>query len=143
MCFDGLQLGLLTRDHVSGNLMAMLMNSVCDLCVASNIECGNRDLEFMTKLKNIHLEVQYSIELKLKFGATIVVQIVSITPAENYVPKPELQEVSEVDNVVSMAPENSLPKLSKYVTAGAAWLNEVFGKVAKAGQVAGTKTRQK
>lgn len=29
------------------------------------------------------------------------------------------------------------------MTAGAAWLNGAFGKVAKAGQVAGTKTRQK
>lgn len=31
----------------------------------------------------------------------------------------------------------------RYVTAGAAWLNGAFGKVAKAGQVAGTKTREK
>ncbi|KAK1409848.1 hypothetical protein QVD17_36377 [Tagetes erecta] len=190
-------------------------------------------------------------------GATIVDQIVSITPAENYVPKPELQEAREVDNAVSMAPENTSPsaaesnsdsprsanvymskaqdvvssvlakgsairqdamnkakafdekhqlranasarvnsfdkrvklsekfnvgvsvvnekvksvdqklqvsdktmaallaaerklndtgsavKSSRYVTAGAAWLNGAFGKVAKAGQVAGTKTRQK
>ncbi|KAK9061483.1 hypothetical protein SSX86_018664 [Deinandra increscens subsp. villosa] len=37
-------------------------------------------------------------------GATIVDQIVSITPAENYMPKPE-QDVREVD----MAPENSSP----------------------------------
>lgn len=29
------------------------------------------------------------------------------------------------------------------MTAGTAWLNGAFGKVAKAGQVAGTKTRQK
>ncbi|XP_076953179.1 binding partner of ACD11 1-like [Bidens hawaiensis] len=190
-------------------------------------------------------------------GATIVDQIVSITPAENYVPKSELREVHEVDNDVSMTPENSSPsapesnsssprsgnvymskaqvvvssvlakgsaikqdavnkakafdekhqlranatarvnsfekrvklsekfnvgvsvvnekvksvdqklqvsdktmaallaaerklndtgsavKSSRYVTAGAAWLNGAFGKVAKAGQVAGTKTRQK
>lgn len=33
--------------------------------------------------------------------------------------------------------------LFRYVTAGAAWLNGAFGKVAKAGQVAGTKTRHK
>ncbi|KAI3799453.1 hypothetical protein L1987_34751 [Smallanthus sonchifolius] len=190
-------------------------------------------------------------------GATIVDQIVSITPAENYVPKPELRQVHEVDNAVSMAPGSSSPsaaesnsssprsgnvymskaqdvvssvlakgsairqdalnkakafdekhqlrantsarvnsfdkrvrlsekfnvgvsvvneqvksvdqklqvsdktmaallaaerklndtgsavKSSRYVTAGAAWLNGAFGKVAKAGQVAGTKTRQK
>ena len=31
----------------------------------------------------------------------------------------------------------------RYVTAGAAWLNGAFSKVAKAGQVAGTKTREK
>lgn len=183
-------------------------------------------------------------------------QIVSITPAENYVPKTELREVVEVDNTVSVAPENSpyaegntstsprsgrmymskaqdvvssvlakgsairqdalnkakafdekhqlranasarvnsldkrvrltekfnvgvsvvnekvksvdqrlqvsdktmaalmaaerklndtgsAVKSSRYVTAGAAWLNGAFGKVSKAGQVAGTKTRQK
>ena len=29
------------------------------------------------------------------------------------------------------------------MTAGAAWLNGAFGKVSKAGKVAGTKTRQK
>ncbi|KAI3705402.1 hypothetical protein L1987_75639 [Smallanthus sonchifolius] len=188
-------------------------------------------------------------------GATIVDQIVSITPAENYVPKTDFQEVCEVDNSVSMTPENSpsveanntsprtgrvymskaqvvvssvlakgsairqdainkakafdekhqlranasarvnsldkrvrlsekfnvgvsvvnekvksvdqklqvsdktmaalmaaerklndtgtAVKSSRYVTSGTAWLNGAFGKVAKAGQVAGTKTRQK
>ncbi|KAK1421097.1 hypothetical protein QVD17_23197 [Tagetes erecta] len=189
-------------------------------------------------------------------GATIVDQIVSITPAENYVPKPDCQEVHDRDNAVSIAPENSpqsvesnntsprngrmymskaqdvvssvlakgsairqdalnkakafdekhqlranasarvnsldkrvrlsekfnvgvsvvnekvksvdqklqvsdktmaallaaerklnntgsAVKSSRYVTAGTAWLNGAFGKVAKAGQVAGTKTRQK
>lgn len=33
--------------------------------------------------------------------------------------------------------------VDRYVTAGAAWLNGAFGKVAKAGQAAGTKTREK
>ncbi|MFS7893597.1 hypothetical protein Hanom_Chr15g01409761 [Helianthus anomalus] len=66
-CFDGLHLGLLTRDQVSRNLLAMPMTSVRELCVASNIECGDTDLEFMTKLKDIYREVQYSMELKLKF----------------------------------------------------------------------------
>ncbi|CAH1438051.1 unnamed protein product [Lactuca virosa] len=166
-------------------------------------------------------------------GATIVDQIVSITPVEDYVPQPKFQEVCEVDNAMSMSPENLSPnaegngssprsgrvymskaqdvvtsvlakgsairvnsldkrvgltekfsvgvsvvnekvksvdqrlqvsdktmaaimaaerklnntgsavKSSRYVTAGTAWLNGAFGKVAKAGQVAGTKTRQK
>lgn len=31
----------------------------------------------------------------------------------------------------------------RYVTAGAAWLNGAFSKVAKAGNVAGAKTREK
>ncbi|MFS8004366.1 hypothetical protein Hanom_Chr13g01224911 [Helianthus anomalus] len=66
-CFDGLQLGVLTRDHVSRNLRAMPTTSIRDLCVASNIECGDRDLQFMTKLKDIHREVRNSMELKLKF----------------------------------------------------------------------------
>ncbi|CAK9135020.1 unnamed protein product [Ilex paraguariensis] len=189
-------------------------------------------------------------------GATIVDQIVSITPAENYVPQPEIQEVRLVDNALSMAQDNashdaevkatsprsgrvyvskaqdvvsnmlakgsaigqdamnrarafdekhqlranasakvssldkrvgltekltvgitvvnekvksvdqrlqvsdktmaalmaaerklndtgSAVKSSRYVTAGTAWLNGAFGKVAKAGQVAGSKTREK
>ncbi|GMH09709.1 hypothetical protein Nepgr_011550 [Nepenthes gracilis] len=37
----------------------------------------------------------------------------------------------------------SAVKSSRYVTAGAAWLNGAFSKVTKAGQVAGTKTREK
>ncbi|GAV77297.1 RRM_1 domain-containing protein [Cephalotus follicularis] len=37
----------------------------------------------------------------------------------------------------------SAVKTSRYVTAGAAWLNVAFGKMAKAGQVAGAKTREK
>ena len=52
---------------MSRNLMAMPSTSVRDLCVVSNIECGDRDLEFMAMLKDIHREVQYSLELKLKF----------------------------------------------------------------------------
>ncbi|CAI9783368.1 unnamed protein product [Fraxinus pennsylvanica] len=34
-------------------------------------------------------------------------------------------------------------KSNRYVTSGAAWLNGAFNKVAKAGQVAGTKTKMK
>ncbi|XP_027359087.1 binding partner of ACD11 1-like isoform X2 [Abrus precatorius] len=37
----------------------------------------------------------------------------------------------------------SAVKTSRYVTAGTAWLNGAFTKVAKVGQVAGTKTREK
>ncbi|XP_050237535.1 binding partner of ACD11 1 [Mercurialis annua] len=37
----------------------------------------------------------------------------------------------------------SAVKSSRYVTAGAAWFNGAFGKVARASQVAGTKTREK
>ncbi|KAJ0485719.1 hypothetical protein HanLR1_Chr14g0533861 [Helianthus annuus] len=66
-CFDGLHFGLFTRDQLSRNLMAMPSTSVRDLCVVSNIECGDRDMEFMAMLKGIHREVQYSMELKLKF----------------------------------------------------------------------------
>ncbi|KAF2288172.1 hypothetical protein GH714_004789 [Hevea brasiliensis] len=42
-------------------------------------------------------------------GATIVDQIVSITPAENYVPNHELQEVRRMDTVVSAVPAESFP----------------------------------
>ncbi|PIA54120.1 hypothetical protein AQUCO_00900591v1 [Aquilegia coerulea] len=37
----------------------------------------------------------------------------------------------------------SAVKTSRYVTAGAAWFNGAFSKVAKVGQVAGTKTKEK
>lgn len=37
----------------------------------------------------------------------------------------------------------SAVKTSRYVTAGTAWLNGTFSKVARAGQAAGTKTREK
>ncbi|GFP99040.1 hypothetical protein PHJA_002047900, partial [Phtheirospermum japonicum] len=37
----------------------------------------------------------------------------------------------------------SAVKTSRYVTAGSSWLNGALNKVAKAGQVAGTKTREK
>ncbi|KAM7524346.1 hypothetical protein LguiA_014248 [Lonicera macranthoides] len=58
-------------------------------------------------------------------------------------------QVSDKTMAALMAAERKLNdtgsavKSSRYVTAGAAWLNGAFGKVAKAGQVAGTKTRQK
>ncbi|KAM0066699.1 hypothetical protein Hdeb2414_s0002g00052111 [Helianthus debilis subsp. tardiflorus] len=55
-CFNRLQLGLLTRDQVSRDLMTMPTTSVRDLCVASNIECGDRDMEFMRKINDIHRE---------------------------------------------------------------------------------------
>ncbi|KAL8204870.1 hypothetical protein R6Q57_010493 [Mikania cordata] len=185
-------------------------------------------------------------------GATLVDKVVKITPVENFVPRPEFQEVRAVDNAVNMSRQNSFSnaearflkrvyaskaqdvvsivlakgsaigqdainkakafdekhqlranasarvisldkkvgltekfsvgisvvnekvksvdqrlqvsdktmaalmaaerklndtgsavKSSRYVTAGTAWLNGAFGKVAKAGQVAGTKTRHK
>ncbi|KAL5708967.1 hypothetical protein ACHQM5_019708 [Ranunculus cassubicifolius] len=37
----------------------------------------------------------------------------------------------------------SAVKTSRYVTAGTAWLNGAFSRVARAGQEAGTKTREK
>ncbi|KAI5679715.1 hypothetical protein M9H77_00942 [Catharanthus roseus] len=58
-------------------------------------------------------------------------------------------QVSDKTMAAIMAAERKLNdtgsavKSSRYVTAGTAWLNGAFGKVAKAGQVAGTKTREK
>lgn len=45
----------------------------------------------------------------------------------------------EITRVVDV----SIFVLHRYVTAGTAWLNGAFSKVARAGQVAGTKTREK
>ncbi|XP_028105926.1 binding partner of ACD11 1-like [Camellia sinensis] len=58
-------------------------------------------------------------------------------------------QVSDKTTAALMAAERKLNdtgsavKSSRYVTAGSAWLNGAFSKVAKAGQVAGTKTREK
>ncbi|XP_061343347.1 binding partner of ACD11 1-like [Gastrolobium bilobum] len=41
-------------------------------------------------------------------GATIVDQIVIITPAENYVPNPEMQEVRVVENAINGAPSENI-----------------------------------
>ncbi|MFS7998613.1 hypothetical protein Hanom_Chr12g01155981 [Helianthus anomalus] len=65
-CFHGLHLGLFMRDQASRNLMMMPSTSVRDLSVVNNIECGDRDVEFMEMLKDIHREIQHSMELKLK-----------------------------------------------------------------------------
>lgn len=47
-------------------------------------------------------------------GATIVDQIVSITPAENYIPKQEMQEVMVVENATNVAPvENVTPNVEE------------------------------
>ncbi|XP_059646494.1 binding partner of ACD11 1 isoform X2 [Cornus florida] len=214
-------------------------------------DAGQSKTAFVTFKDSKALEIAL-----LLSGATIADQIVSITPAENYVPKAEIREVRMVDNAMSMTPENVSPnaegstgspsngrvyvskaqdvvsnmlakgsaigqdavnkakafdekhqltanasarvisfdrrvgltekltvgisvvnekmksvdqrlqmsdktmaalmaaerklnntgsavKSSRYVTAGTAWLNGAFSKVAKAGQVAGTKTREK
>ncbi|XP_076908713.1 binding partner of ACD11 1-like [Bidens hawaiensis] len=210
-------------------------------------DCGrNKSAAFVTFTDPKPLEIAL-----LLSGATLVDQVVKITPAENYVPKPELQEVRADDNTINMSRQNSFSnatspsrrvyaskaqdvvssvlakgsaigqdainkakafdekhqlranasakvisldkkvgltdkfsvgisvvnqkvksvdqrlqvsdktmaalmaaerklndtglavKSGRYVTAGAAWLNGAFGKVAKAGQVAGTKTRHK
>ncbi|MFS7954711.1 hypothetical protein Hanom_Chr07g00633731 [Helianthus anomalus] len=53
-CFDGLHVGLFTREQVSRKLMRMPSTSVRDLCVVSNTECGDKDVEFMVMLKDIH-----------------------------------------------------------------------------------------
>ncbi|CAA7025592.1 unnamed protein product [Microthlaspi erraticum] len=137
-----------------------------------------------------------------KQGATIVDQIVTITPAENYVPKRDTQEVrmnsdgngrggayvNKAQDVVGtvlakgsalgqdavnkarrVAPIQSQCKLqvsdetmaaifaakkklndtgsavksSRYVTAGAAWFSGAVSKVARVGQIAGSKTKEK
>ncbi|KAJ8541712.1 hypothetical protein K7X08_002528 [Anisodus acutangulus] len=58
-------------------------------------------------------------------------------------------QVSDKTMAAVMAAERKLNdtgsavKSSRYVNAGSAWLNGAFTKVAKAGQVAGTKTREK
>ncbi|KAK1397331.1 binding partner of ACD11 1 [Heracleum sosnowskyi] len=58
-------------------------------------------------------------------------------------------QVSDKTMAALMAAERKLNttgsavKSSRYVTAGTTWLNGAFGKVAKAGQVAGTKTKAK
>ncbi|KAM0012476.1 hypothetical protein Hdeb2414_s0002g00068321 [Helianthus debilis subsp. tardiflorus] len=66
-CFDGLEVSLFTREQVSRALIRMPSTSIRELCVVSNIECDDRDVEFMAMLKDIHREVQQLTKLKLKF----------------------------------------------------------------------------
>ncbi|KAJ0078502.1 hypothetical protein Patl1_22835 [Pistacia atlantica] len=48
--------------------------------------------------------------------------------------------ILSLDNIVNIF---LLGVADRYVTAGTAWLNGAFSKVARAGQTAGTKTREK
>lgn len=67
-------------------------------------EAGQSKTAFVTFKDAKALEIAL-----LLSGATIVDQIVSITPAENYIPQPDMREVRIVDNAVSMSQENTSP----------------------------------
>ncbi|KAL6521242.1 hypothetical protein OROGR_017811 [Orobanche gracilis] len=53
------------------------------------------------------LSIQREAIKKFNLGATIVDQVVIITPAANYVPEPEIREVRIVDNAMSMSQDNT------------------------------------
>ncbi|ESQ50656.1 hypothetical protein EUTSA_v10022812mg [Eutrema salsugineum] len=62
-------------------------------------EAGNSRIAFVTFNDPKALEIAL-----LLSGATIVDKIVTITPAENYVPRREIQEVRTVENAMPTAP---------------------------------------
>ncbi|EPS60929.1 hypothetical protein M569_13872, partial [Genlisea aurea] len=59
-------------------------------------------------------------------GATIVDQIVIITAAKDYVPRPQLHEVRMVENAASMSQENdsSIPEMKTNPTNGTAYVSK-------------------
>ncbi|KAL2503173.1 RNA binding (RRM/RBD/RNP motif) family protein [Forsythia ovata] len=67
-------------------------------------EAGQSKTAFVTFKDPKALEIAL-----LLSGATIVDQIVTIVPAENYVPQPVVQEVRIVDNALSMSQEYDSP----------------------------------
>ncbi|KAK4392002.1 Binding partner of ACD11 1 [Sesamum angolense] len=67
-------------------------------------EAGESRIAFVTFKDPKALEIAL-----LLSGATIVDQVVSIAPAENYISQLEIREVRIVDNAVSMSQENTSP----------------------------------
>lgn len=53
-------------------------------------------------------------------GATIVDQVVKITPAENYVPNREMEEVRVVENAINVAPSENSENVSLSIEEGKA-----------------------
>ncbi|KAG4938183.1 hypothetical protein AAZX31_16G036500 [Glycine max] len=53
-------------------------------------------------------------------GATIVDQVVKITPAENYVPNREMQEVRVVENAINVVPSENSENVSSNIEEGIA-----------------------
>ncbi|XP_028068365.1 binding partner of ACD11 1 [Camellia sinensis] len=98
-------------------------------------------LSASTSAKVISFDRRVGLTEKLTVGISVVNEKMKSVD-------PKLQ-VSDKTTAALMAAERKLNdtgsavKSSRYVTAGSAWLNGAFSKVAKAGQVAGTKTREK
>ncbi|GAB2296380.1 hypothetical protein Dimus_030501 [Dionaea muscipula] len=91
--------------------------------------------------KVVSLDRRVGLTEKLNVGITVVNEKVKSVDQRLHVSDKTMAALLAAERKLSVT--GSAVKSSRYVTAGTAWLNGAFTKVAKAGQVAGTKTREK
>ncbi|KAI4348468.1 hypothetical protein L6164_009191 [Bauhinia variegata] len=91
--------------------------------------------------KVISLDKKVGLTEKLTVGISVVNEKVKYVDQRLHVSDKTMAAILAAERKLNDT--GSAVKTSRYVTAGTAWLNGAFTKVAKAGQVAGTKTREK
>ncbi|GLT47757.1 hypothetical protein SLA2020_214230 [Shorea laevis] len=91
--------------------------------------------------KVISFDKRVGLTEKLTVGISVVNEKVKSVDQRLHVSDKTMAAIFAAERKINDT--GSAVKSSRYVTAGAAWLNGAFGKVAKAGQVASTKTKEK
>lgn len=91
--------------------------------------------------KVISFDRKVGITEKLTVGISVVNEKVKSVDQRLHVSDKTMAAIFAAERKINDT--GSAVKTSRYVIAGTAWLNGAFSKVAKAGQVAGTKTREK
>ncbi|CAA0818760.1 RNA binding (RRM/RBD/RNP motifs) family protein [Striga hermonthica] len=89
----------------------------------------------------ISLDRRVGLSEKLTVGISVVNEKVKSVDQKFQVSDKTMSALMAAERKINNT--GSAVKSSRYVTAGTTWLNGAFSKVAKAGQVAGTKTRDK
>ncbi|OVA12292.1 RNA recognition motif domain [Macleaya cordata] len=91
--------------------------------------------------KVISFDRRVGLTEKLTVGISVVNEKVKSVDQKLHVSDKTLAALTAAERKLNDT--GSAVKTSRYVTAGAAWFSGAFNKVAKVGQVAGTKTREK
>ncbi|XP_044482649.1 binding partner of ACD11 1-like [Mangifera indica] len=91
--------------------------------------------------KVISFDRRVGLTEKLTVGISVVNERVKSVDQKLHVSDKTMAAIFAAERKINDT--GSAVKTSRYVTAGTAWLNGTFNKVARAGQVAGTKTREK